>query len=418
MDATKVYLILVGTIVILASLASLILLNRTIRRRRSKRSRDTPISLSVTFTICAAMFYFISSALFLAMIRHFNNRSNNNFSGNEMFVILAVLFVFSLICAKTSIYSKFLYRIRDTFKSSVLELSPKIIILALSLISALFIVVVWWIILIVHRHIIHKTDYDGYNQQFIAVFVLLLLLDCSISYLVVGLMINKLFKTIHFKSRKEFFEMTDRYLSKKHDPPRQASSSLSASAVDSPSAELDDAAEAAENAMQRANTSASASSEANSEKALHVPSSSLKRSNSFRLDLAYNSIDREDKERLGLITRQFLLSVLAIMTTQLCYLSLVIALIVESARGTEEFDQRAYAVLYGGLFYPMEALLSALAMYFEYNYADKPQHYELCCSACHERCKRYVVRRASMQILNQHAEHIDAVDVHKSVEES
>ena len=188
--------------------------------------------------------------------------------------------------------------------------------------------------------------------------------------------------------------MTDRYLSKKRSIPtcRRASASVS----------LDSEA------------GTGGSSTPGSSKALKVPANSLKRSDSFRMDLAFNSIDEMDRERLELITRQFLLSILAIVTTQVCYASFVVALGIETSRGTGEFDQRAYAVVYGGFFYPMEVVLNGLALYFEFHLVQKPQHYEFCCKVCHVWCSRYVVRRASRQILNEHADEIGTIDVQNS----
>ena len=194
MDAVKIYLLSTGAIVVIISLTSLILLFHSIRRHQSERDQNEPNSLAIIPAKCAVIFYFVSSVLFISMMAHFNGQDNNNFTGNDVFVIMSSLFVLSLISAKTSIYSKFLFRIYDTFRASVLELDRRIAIIGLCLISLLFITVVWWIILIFHRHIFLESDYPGYSEQFMAVFVLLLVFDCSISWLVVGLMINKLFK--------------------------------------------------------------------------------------------------------------------------------------------------------------------------------------------------------------------------------
>ena len=78
-----------------------------------------------------------------------------------------------------------------------------------------------------------------------------------------------------------------------------------------------------------------------------------------------------------------------------------------------DLNQNAAMAVFGGVFYPFEVVLNCMALYLTFQYAS--DHYDKLCSCCHERCSRFVVRRASKDILRRHSREITTIDLHRSI---
>merc|ERR1712087_910312 len=106
-----------------------------------------------------------------------------------------------------------------------------------------------------------------------------------------------------------------------------------------------------------------------------------------------------------------ILSVQSIITSQICYLSLIVAGIL-SKEAPDIFDQGAFLVFVLAVLYPVEVALNYASLYLTNTFAEK--HYELCCSSCHSCCNRHFVQRiAAKRILEgKHGQEI-AIMGHK-----
>ena len=431
-NGAEIYLFLMTLFVIIYSFSAIILLTYTMHKNDQIHLQNIPTILSV-------IFYFISSVVFLSALTYFNENDDNNFDNDRNFVLCMVLFILFLILAKISVYTQFLTRLYATFKDSMLELRKSTIIISVILLCLLFLTVLWWISLIIVRYLTLDENFDGYDQQFFPVFIFLFIFDVCISWLVVGLFTNKLLKSIMFKSRSDFFAKTGRYLhgyknsntnnstngateengSNQNGHNRSESSptpdptqpiSINTTSVNFGDEEEDANANNENNENKERDLDQDEYSAKRRQKAR--TRSSIPRRSSFLIDIAFASIDQSDKQRLDVITRYFMLSALSIMTTQIAYLSGIIGLIIVSVNDMD-LNQNAAMAVFGGVFYPFEVVLNCMALYLTFQYAS--EHYDKLCKCCHERCSRFVVRRASKDILRRHSAEITTIDLHRSI---
>eukprot|EP01084_Bolivina_argentea_P231452 390324_1 len=396
-NAAEIYLFLIGLFVLIFSLLACIVLVYSLRKHRAG------VCITNYPTITSVIFYFISSILFVSALTHFNEHDNDNFEHDDTFVICTVLFVIFLILAKLSIYMQFLGRVYAAFKGSLLALNKITIIISISLLFIILITVIWWITLIVLRYIHINDEFNGYYIQFYPVFIFLFISDFTLSWLVVGLFINKLFKTIMFRSRQDFFAKTQRRLNGPSTPEadeKQDNNNNNNQTINANISRKDSSIDTPQN-----------SNDSNTPVTIPLPRA---RRSSLMLDLAFNSINETDKKRLDVITRLFILSSLSIMTTQLCYVSFIIILIIKTSSNNKiMLNQNALFAVYCGIFYPMDVVFNCIALYFNYQFANK--YYNIWCKCCHRQCSLCVVRNASKQIVSRHSMEIIAISVHKSV---
>ena len=277
---------------------------------------------------------------------------------------------------------------------------------------------------------LNNNDFKGYGRQYVPIALFLLIFDVTLSWLVVGLFINKLFNTIMFRSRKDFFEKTGRYFGtfdgsninddnnnnhnhNHNDKERGLQIKPSPSPVASDQ-DIPNHHENKEERKEEEEVEAYSAKQRHSArvKAIKQRSSSHQRNDSFLIDLAFASIDDKDKERLAVVTRQLVLSSLSIITTQICYVSIFIFLVISLSSDTMRPDQSILFAVYGGVFYPSEVILNCTALYLNYGFAQKT--YDILCSCCHRQCGLCVLRRASRKILRTHSEEISKINVHGS----
>ena len=125
----------------------------------------------------------------------------------------------------------------------------------------------------------------------------------------------------------------------------------------------------------------------------------------LQLDLAYSCFTADDRKRLDLITKLFLLSILSIITSQICYLSLVIAVIYRQTNGVDKFNQGAFLVICLGIYYPTEVAFNFISLYLTNKFAAS--QYESCCRPFHSCCRGFMLRMAVRRILSwKHGEDI------------
>merc|ERR1712154_240932 len=167
----------------------------------------------------------------------------------------------------------------------------------------------------------------SFNGQFIAVTVSMLVFDSSAAWFVVGTMTDKLLQTIDLRDRSEYTHrmehmqrISERGIS---DPPEQVKAKkgrirIVSSPEDSPPPFPVD--------IEIQEQNGDAIPVANSSHSFSVKRMSQQRDiRRLQLDLAYSCFTADDRKRLDLITKLFLLSISSIITSQICYLSLVIA---------------------------------------------------------------------------------------------
>eukprot|EP00484_Ammonia_sp_Unknown_P020504 CAMPEP_0197043934 /NCGR_PEP_ID=MMETSP1384-20130603/20112_1 /TAXON_ID=29189 /ORGANISM="Ammonia sp." /LENGTH=197 /DNA_ID=CAMNT_0042475309 /DNA_START=70 /DNA_END=659 /DNA_ORIENTATION=+ len=192
-----------------------------------------------------------------------------------------------------------------------------------------------------------------------------------------------------FKSRSEFFAKTERYLrgnnvrtTKEESPSsRQAlnvsdhdnlngnhSEALDDQNEEEKALELNDL-EQKPDVVQRARVHSKSHPESKGQHE-HKPSILRERRESFLIDIAYASIDEGDKRGLDMITRNFLLSTMSIITAQLVYASLIILAIL-NGDDEFEFNQSILLWVYGGVFYPSDVILSCCSLYLNYKFAQE-----------------------------------------------
>jgi len=221
-----------------------------------------------------------------------------------------------------------------------------------------------------------------------------------------------------FKSRSEFFAKTGRYLNatKKDDKsPDEAHQNENGHAENSPTPNLEDEENKEDyppTGPQKVRKTTDTVDGNLKQRSSSLRFSFHRRTDSFLIDLAYNSIDKADRERLDMITRQFLLSSLSIITTQLAYMSCIIMAIVFF---TSHINQTAVVVIFFGIFYPSEVILNLTALYLNYTFGK--DFYDKCCKCCHDRCSLWVVRRASKNILRRHSRELTTIDVHRPADD-
>ena len=431
-NAAEIYLFLMILLVIIYSFSACILLIYSMyKNRQIKNINNLP-------TIFSAIFYFISSVVSLSALAYFNENDNENFEHDKKFATSMVLFLLFLVLAKLSVYTQFLTRLYATFRHSTLELSKSTIIVSITLICLLFTTVLWWMSLLITRYLTLNRPFTGYSAQFYPVFVFLFIFEASLSWLFVGLFTNKLLKSIMFKSRSAFFEKTGRYLNatKKTKEETPASASNCSNDSSSPNStkpleiqttsidyneDKDEQNEAEQNEENEDNDDNEENKEIeHGEEDKYDPKQrqksrtdeSVQRRSSFLIDLAFASIDQNDKERLDVVTRYFMLSSLNVITSQLFYISLIIALIVVSI-SDHPVNQNVAVAIYGGVFYPIEVIFNCTALYLNFQFAK--EHYNKFCRPCHERCSLFVVRRASQNILRKHSAELTTINIHKSM---
>ena len=335
-------------------------------------------------TILSALFYFISSCLFFFVLSQFDPMDNNNFGNDPQFVLYMLSFGGCVFLAKLSIYAQFLARLYTSFKNSYLAPKKVTIIFSIILLIILFLCIIWWMVLISVRYIWLNKEFPSYNTQFYFVFGGLLLFDFIVSWLVVGLFIAKLFQSVMLRSRSEFYEKTQRLLMGYDDKIDYVDRSTKSSTASNPTL-VEDEVEPY-NVEERRKSRMGTFDQIDSR-------------GSMMMDVAFASIDETDQKRLDLITRQLLLSIMSIMTSQIGYVTIIIILVIRDTAHTSFYNDRVQTELYGifaGVFYPMDMILNLFVLYLSYKFAIK--YYKCCCKFCHRRCKLCVLRKAAKQI--------------------
>ena len=329
-------------------------------------------------TITAATFYFLSCFPFMAALYHFDPNDANNFGNDAQFTVSAISFVACVFVAKLSIYSQFVARLHSAFKDSYLASKRRTFVVSIMLLVLLSISIAWWMALISLRYIWWKQTFWEYDIQFFFVFGSMFVFDASVSWLVVGLFLHKLFDSLMLRSRSDFIDSSKRML-------------FDTDAKDD-EYDIDE----------------------------RLSSRQLSRSVSLQTDIAFASIDESDEKRLNLITRLSLLSILryvllfgneddyecacnfSMVTNQLGYVTLIVLLVLKETKtgGYNDYTQTVLYSIFGGVFYPLDMVLNCLVLYFSYTFAVK--YYLRCCRCCHHRCKLCVVTRAANRIRDKY----------------
>merc|ERR1712154_757689 len=100
--------------------------------------------------------------------------------------------------------------------------------------------------------------------------------------------------------------------------------------------------------------------------------------------MGYNCFTEIDRKRLHLITKLLMLSVFSIITSQICYLSLIVAMILRFSGDSDDFNQGVFLLIGLGVLYPAEVVLNFVSMYLTNKFAAK--QYDSWCRPCHSCC--------------------------------
>eukprot|EP01083_Nonionella_stella_P096234 270453_1 len=378
-SSVEIYIFVIALFLIIFSLSSCILLVYSLCKHK------TGFKVANYTTITSAIFYFLSSVLFLSTLTYFNEHDANNFENDDQFVICIVAFIGFFVLAKLSVYSTLFTRLYSSFKGSHLALNTRTICIAITMICVYAITILWWMALLFIRYIILNRPFKAYYAQFWPLFGCLFICDCCLSWLVVGLFIHKLYKTILLRSRDDFYFKTERELA----------DSTSPGGGDTPTVDASEPRQMPVLKTAQSNTSTTSD----------MPTNPKIRS--LMLDIAFNSINETDRQRLNVITKQFILSSSSIITTQLCYLSFIILLLIWNVNKTMPWSQSVTFAVYGGAFYPIEVVCNCVALYLNYSFADK--YYGFWCKCCHERCSLCVLRSATRKIVHKHSRELSNI---------
>merc|ERR1719474_661900 len=366
-EIVRGYLFVIGASVCLFSLCFSVFLVHSLRENHTKDS----YTFTYPTTYAAAILYFLSSIIYVLTLHHLDLSKHSNMEDDIDIVLCTMFFVLCLITARLSIFTQLIMRLYYTFKGTpTFALSRRTLTVSIALSALVFAAAIWWSVLITLRYVVWKESFGSYSGQLIAVTALVLVFDSTGSWTVVATMTNKLLQTIDFIDRSEVISRMKRLEPPPKDakatpntltPTAEESTTISNVPCDPSATPTTPTTPTSDGDLYRIASPSTpqhreqVTSETFSELTVEMSQRKSHRETvQFQLDLAYNCFTDADRQRLNLITKLLLLSILSIITSQICYLSLIVALMVRYFGDLAHFNQSAFLFVVLGLYYPAE----------------------------------------------------------------